>query len=170
MIHSRDDVLRKGQLIPPLSIHTPDGRTVRAWNYKQKKNLVIAFLDANCAPCEEFLRTLASGSAALRERESIALIVLIEPPPRRLTASLPAEVIVGSDIPGRAARAFLGDDGFAAPGFLRGAIFVTDRYGELNAQWPTERHNFPPLSEILSSLDYVQVACDSCSAPSWPAV
>ena len=162
-------MLRKGQLIPPLSIHTPGGRTVRAWDYKQKKNLVIAFLDANCAPCEEFLRTLASSSAVLHESESIALIVFIEPPSRCLTDSLPTEIIVGSDIPGRSARAFLGDDAFAAPGFLRGAIFVTDRYGELSAQWPIERHKFPPLAEILIALDYVQMACDSCSVPTWPA-
>jgi peroxiredoxin len=161
-------VLRKGQLIPPLSIHAPDGR-VRAWDYKQKKNLAIAFLDANCAPCEAFLRALTSHADALREREAVALIVFLEQPSRRLTDSLPAEIIVGSDIPGRSARAFLGDDAFAAPGFLRGAVFVTDRYGELSAQWPTERHKFPPLAEILSALDYVQMACDSCSAPSWPA-
>ena len=162
-------MLRKGQLVPPLSIHTLDGRTVRAWDYKQKKNLVIAFLDANCAPCEEFLRALTSISAALRERESIGLLVFIEPPSRRLTDSLPTEIIVGSDVPGRSARAFLGDDRFAAPGFLRGAIFVTDRYGELSARWPIERHKFPPLAEILTALDYVQMACDSSSAPSWPA-
>ena len=167
VIHSRGDVLRKGQLIPPLSMHTPDGRTVRAWDYKQKKNLVIAFLDANCAPCEEFLRALTSASVAMREREAIALIVFLEQPPQRATDSLPTEIIVGSDIPGRSVRAFLGDDAFAAPGYVRGAIFVTDRYGELNAQWPIERHKFPPLAEILTALDYVQMVCDSCSAPLW---
>jgi hypothetical protein len=164
----RGNVLRKGQLIPPLTIHTPDGRTVRAEDYKQKKNLVIAFLDANCAPCDEFLRALTSASASLREKEAVALIVLLDQPPPRLTDSLPAEIIVGSDIPGRSASAFLGDDAFAAPGFVHGAIFVTDRYGELNAQWPIDRHKFPPLAGILAALDYVQMACDSCSVSSWP--
>ena len=162
MLHNR-------QLIPPLTIHTPDGRTVQAWDYKQKKNLVVAFLDAHCAPCEEFLRLLASNSAVLRERDAVALLVFLEQPPRLLTDSLPAEVIIGADTPGRSARAFLGDDAFAAPGFVRGGVFVTDRYGELSAQWSIERHKFPALAEILGALDFVQMACDSCANPAWPA-
>jgi peroxiredoxin len=165
----RAALLRTRQLIPPLTIHTPDGRTVRGWDYKQKKNLVIAFLDTDCGPCEDFLRQLASQAAALREKEAIALVVFLEQPARRLTDSLPAEIIVGADTPGRAARAFLGDDAFASRGYVRGGVFVTDRYGELSAQWPIERHKFPSLAEILSALDYVQMACDGCGTPLWTA-
>jgi peroxiredoxin len=162
-------LLRIRQLIPPLSIHTPDGRTVRAWDYKQKKNLVIAFLDLDCGSCAEFLRDLAARAAELREREAVALVVFLEQPPRQVTDCLPAEIIVGSDMPGRAVRAFLGEDAFSARGLVRGGVFVTDRYGELSAQWPIERHKFPELAEILSVLDYVQMACDACATPLWQA-
>jgi hypothetical protein len=48
-------------------------------------------------------------------------------------------------------------------------VFVTDRYGELFAQWTTERHKFPAIAEILAALDHVEMACDECSAPSWSA-
>jgi AhpC/TSA family len=116
-----DAVLRNRQLIPPLTIHTPDGRTVRAWDYKQKKNLVIVFLDANCGPCEEFLRALTASAAALREKDAVALLVFLEQPARLLTDSLPPGIIVGSDMPGRSARAFLGEDAFASGGFVRPA-------------------------------------------------
>ncbi len=160
-------MLRIGQLIPPLSIHTPDGRTARAWDYKQKKNLVIAFLDLECAHCTEFLRGLAARVAELHEKEGVALIVFPQQPSNRVTDSLPAEIIVGSDTPGRAAREFLGDDAFSARGFVRGGVFVTDRYGELSAQWPIERHEFPEIDEIMRALDYVQMACDHCAAPLW---
>ncbi|MGA8145694.1 MAG: hypothetical protein WB987_17550 [Candidatus Acidiferrales bacterium] len=162
-------MLRTRQLIPPLSIHTPDGRTARAWDYKQKKNLVIAFLDANCLPCEEFLRKLAACAAELREKEAVALVVFLEQPARQITDSLPAEVIVGSDMSGRTARGFLGEDAFSASGFVRGGVFVTDRYGELSAQWAIDRHVFPELAQILAALDYVQMACDGCGTPLWPA-
>ncbi len=155
--------------MPPLSIHTADGRTVHAWDYKQKKNLVIAFLDADCGPCEEFLRTLASNAVALHEKEAVALIVFLEQPARRLTDSLPAEVIAGSDMPGRNSRAYLGDDALTARGFATSGVFVADRYGELAAQWPIERHKFPPMAQILAALDYVQMACDGCGTPLWPA-
>jgi peroxiredoxin len=162
-------MLRIRQLIPPLSIHTPEGRTACAWNYKQKKNLVIAFLDLECAPCTEFLRRLAARVAELREKEAVALLVFPQQPSRQVTDSLPAEIIVGSDTPGRAAREFLGDDAFSDSGFVRGGIFVTDRYGELSAQWPIERHKFPEIDEIMRALDYVQMACDACATPLWQA-
>ena len=160
-------MLRKGQLIPPLSIHTPDGRTIRAWDYKQKKNLVLAFLDTDCAPCEEFLRALSASALTLHEKEAVALVVFLEQPARRLTDSLPPGIIVGADMPGNSARAFLGEDAFASRGFVRGGVFVTDRYGELFAQWITQRHKFPVIAEILSALDHVEMSCDECSTPSW---
>jgi hypothetical protein len=162
-------VLRNRQLVPPLTIHTPDGRSVRAWDYKQKKNLVIAFLDTDCAPCEEFLRTLVASAAALRKKEAVALVVFLEQPTRRLTDWLPPGIVVGADMPGNSARAFLGEDTFASRGFVRGGVFVTDRYGELFAQWTIERHKFPAIAEIFAALDYVEMACDECSAPSWSA-
>ena len=162
-------MLRDRQLVPPLTIHTPDGRTVRAWDYKQKKNLVIAFLDTDCAPCEEFLRTFVASGGVLREKEAIALLVFLEQPARRLTDTLPPGIIVGADMPGNAARAFLGQDAFASRGFVRGGVFVTDRYGELFAQWTIERHKFPAIADILSALDHVEMACDECSSPLWTA-
>ena len=166
---SRGALLRNRQLVPPLTIHTPDGRTVRAWDYKQKKNLVIAFLDTDCAPCEEFLRALVASAAALREKEAIALIVFLEQPARRVTDSLPSGIIVGTDMPGNSARAFLGEDAFASRGFVRGGVFVTDRYGELFAQWAIDRHKFPAIAEIFAALDHVEMACDECSTPLWAA-
>ena len=153
--------------MPPLTIHTPYGRSVRAWDYKQKKNLVIAFLDTDCAPCEEFLGALVASADALREKEAVALVVFLDQPARRVTDSLPSGIIVGADIPGNSSRAFLGEDTFASRGFVRGGVFVTDRYGELFAQWTIERHKFPAMAEILASLDHVEMACDECSAPLW---
>ena len=61
------------QLIPPLTLRTPRGRTVHAWDFKQKRNLVIAFLDVSCPTCEAFAQTLASHAADLREKEAVAL-------------------------------------------------------------------------------------------------
>jgi len=162
-------LLRNRQLVPPLTIHTPDGRTVRAWDYKQKKNLVIAFLDTDCGPCEEFLRALVANAAELRDKAAVALVVFLEQPARRVTDSLPPGIIVGADMPGNSARAFLGEDAFASRGFVRGGVFVTDRYGELFAQWTIERHKFPAIAEILAALDHVEIACDECSAPLWTA-
>jgi hypothetical protein len=152
-------MLRTRELIPPLSLHTPDGRTIRAWNFKQKKNLVIAFLDLDCALCADSLRQLAARAADLREREAIAFAVFLAPPPPALADSLPKEIIAGCDMAGHGARSYLGNDAFSANGLVRRGIFVTDRYGELCAQWPLTAHRFPALAEIFSSLDLIEMAC-----------
>jgi len=154
-------MLRERQLIPPLTLRTPDGRVVRAWDFKQKKNLVIAFLDAECAPCEEFLKRVIGGAAELRARSAVALFLLMELPAPRISDSLPAEVMVGSDMPGRAARRFFGDAALADGTNCRG-VFVADRYGELLAQWILRSHEFPPFSEIEKWLDHAAIACDGC--------
>jgi len=162
-------MLRTRQLIPPLSLHIPDGRTVRAWDFKQKKNLVIAFLDADCMLCADFLRQLAVRAAELREKETVALVVFLAPPPAALTDSLPKEIIAGCDMSGHSASAYLDDDAFSAHGLVHRGVFVADRYGELFAQWPLAAHKFPALEEILRSLDQIEMACEECSTPLWPA-
>jgi len=162
-------MLRTRQLIPPLSLHTPDGRSIRAWNFKQKKNLVIAFLDTDCELCADFLRKLAARAADLREKETVALAVFLTPPPAVLTDSLPKEIVAGCDMSGYGARAYLGDDAFSARGLVRRGVFVADRYGELFAQWPITAHKFPALEEIISSLNQIEMACEECSAPAWLA-
>jgi hypothetical protein len=162
-------MLRTRQLIPPLSLHAPDGRTVRAWDFKQKKNLVIVFLDADCALCADFLWQLAARAADLREKETVALVIFLAPPPAALTDSLPKDIIAGCDMSGHSARAYLGDDAFSARGLVRGGVFVADRYGELFAQWPLAAHKFPALEEIFRSFDQIEMACEECSTPLWPA-
>jgi hypothetical protein len=162
-------MLRTRQLIPPLSVHAPDGRSIRAWNFKQKKNLVIAFLDADCTLCADFLRQLAAHAADLREKETVALAVFLTPPPAVLTDSLPREIVAGCDMSGYGARAYLGDDAFSWRGLVRRGVFVADRYGELFAQWPITAHKFPALEEIISSLNQIEMACEECNTPAWPA-
>jgi peroxiredoxin len=162
-------MLRMRQLIPPLSVHTPDGQTIRACDFKQKKNLVIAFLDADCALCLDFLRQLAARAADLREKGTVALAIFLAPPPASLTDFLSKEIITGCDMSGHGARAYLGEDAFSARGLVRRGVFVADRYGELFAQWPLAAHKFPAIEEIFGSLDQIEMTCEECSAPAWPA-
>lgn len=161
MLHTR-------QLIPPLKLRTSEGRTVRAEDFKQKKNLVIAFLDADCGPCDEFLSRFALRGGELHQKEAVALVSFLGPPPLALAGRLPEEIIAGSDMSGRGARAFLGEDAFSSRGLVSGGIFVADRYGELFAQWRVTRHEFPSIDEIFSWLDQIEIACEECFVPHWP--
>jgi len=154
------------QLVPPLSIHAPDGRTLRAWDFKQKRSLVIAFLDAGCEPCADFLQRLSGHAPELREKNVVAFAVFLESPPI-LYESLSAGIFAGADFPGRGVRAFLGRDANCASGLRSRGIFVADRYGELFAQWIIPAHGFPPIAEIFSALSQIEIVCEECTHPGW---
>jgi len=127
--------------------------------------VLIAFLDADCAPCDDFLGQLARRAGELREKQAVALIAFLAPAPVSTAGRLPAEIIAGSDISGRGAHAFLGDDAFFSNSFVRSGVFLADRYGELFAQWSVVRHKFPPMDEIIRWLDLIEIACEECGGP-----
>ncbi len=157
------------QLLPPLTARTPAGKTLRAWDFKQKKNLVIVFLHTGCRRCEGFVEKLAARAAELAEREALALIVFAEPPALRVE-NLPAQVVVAADMSGRSQRAYLGEDAFGQAGQERLGVFVADRYGELYAQWVArEEGGLPGVGQVLEWLGQIQVACEECGVSEWSA-
>src|SRR5947209_19197049 len=116
-------VLKTRQVIPPLTARTAGGQTVRACDYKHKKNLVIALLHAGCRRCEDFLNKLAARAAELAERESVALVVFAEAPRAMLSENLPAQILLAADMSGRSQRAYLGEDAFGSSGQQRVGVF-----------------------------------------------
>ena len=151
------------EIIPPLTLRTENGRTIRAWDFKQKKNLLIAFLHADCAPCEEFLRALAANAAQWKESDGIVLAVTLDRPSRALSELASEQVILSVDQSGQATENFLGADAVASGSQANLGVFVTDRYNELAAQWSVRaNHAFPPISEIAANLSRADISCDSC--------
>ena len=147
------------QLIPPVTARTAEGRIVRAWDYKQKRNLVIAFLHADCPRCASWLAHLATRATDLIEQEAIVLAVYAETPPRT-TELLDAPLMAAADLTGHSQSAFLGREPFSPAGLDRVGVFVADRYGELYAQWVApDATGLPSTIDILSTLWQVQVAC-----------
>jgi hypothetical protein len=162
-------MLRTRQLIPPITAQTATGRTICAWDYKQKKNLVIAFLDASSPVCEGFLQQLAAEVTRLAELDAQALVIFSEPPPAALSGSMPKEILLVAEMSGRSARVYLGDESLAPAGQTRWGIFVSDRYGELHAQWlPGNNAAFPAVEEILDWLWRIEITCEECSVSRWP--
>jgi hypothetical protein len=157
------------QLVPPLTLRTTAGRVVRGWDFKQKKNLVIAFLHAGCARCEEFVRCLADGAAELAERDAVALVVLPEAASGALAEALPPAILLGTELSGRAARAYLGEEAFSPNGQERVGVFVADRYGELSAQWvAASEEGLPAFADLLRRLTQIEIVCEGCGVSEWP--
>ncbi len=163
-------MLKHRQMIPPVTARACDGRVVQAWDYKQKRSLLIAFLHADCGDCEAFFVRLVREAARLAELEATALVVLPEPPLARLTDGLPPHVLLAADVSGRSQRAFLGKDAFERRGVAAGevGVFVTDRFGELAAQWCGSHDALPGMPDALGWLHQAQIACEECGSPHWP--
>ena len=159
------------QLIPPLTARRLDdgaGEIVRAWDYKQKKSLLIAFLHGDCPQCRSFAARLASRVAELLELDSVALVIYLEAPRAGLTAAPPV-ILLASETTGRAAQEYLGADVFGPLGLARVGLFVADRYGELFAQWEArDADGLPALAEAFKWLAHTQIVCEECSTPHWP--
>lgn len=146
------------QLVPPLTVRTPAGDTVRAWDYKQKKSLLIAFLHTECPLCRAFAERLASRSAEFAARDSAALLIALDLP--RWGVQPTPQVVLASDTNGRAAQEYLGPDPFGPLGVARVAMFITDRYGELYAQWEArDADALPPVADAFKWLTHTQLGC-----------
>ena len=160
-------VLKLRQIVPPLGARTTAGQIVRAWDFKQKKALLIAFLHADCTRCARFVAQLRERATELAEREAVALVIFSEVPLAAMSDSLPKHVVMATDMSGQAQHAFLGEEVFGPAGQQQIGVFVADRYGELFAQWVGGDDALPGVPEALSWLAQIQIACEECGAPHW---
>jgi peroxiredoxin len=161
-----EKMLKLRQIIPPITARAADGRVVQAWDYKQKRALAIVFLHAGCWRCADFLERLRENAVGLKECEAVALVIFSETPASH--ENFPAQIVVAADVSGKSQRAFLGEDAFGPAGQVRLGAFVTDRYGELRAQWSGPHEDaLPQAGEILDCLSQIQMACEECFPTEW---
>jgi hypothetical protein len=157
------------QQIPALTLRSFKGKTVSAWDYKQKRNRVIVLVGRNSPGTRRFLRDVAAHASDWKEKDAIALIVFPEPPSEDLFGGLPPEVIAGVDAGGQSFTRYLGEDAFGPAGLERQGVFVADRYGEIFARWIVEEQDdFPGIPAILKVLEQIEITCEECQVASWP--
>jgi hypothetical protein len=154
--------------IPALTLRTFDGRSVSAWDFKQRRNRVIALLCADSPKSWEFMKKLVAHAADWKEKETIGLVVFQKVPLTGLPTTLPPEVIAGTDETGNSIARYLGEQARGANGTERQGVFVADRYGELYAKWVIEKdEDLPAVSEILKALEQIEIACEECQRSTW---
>ena len=154
-----ESVLRVGQLIPPLAARAPDGTPIAAWDYRQKRNLCIAFLHAECATCAGYLERLARRAADFAERDTLALLVLPKlPVPGN---SLPAPLLLTADPTGKSQVQYFGKRAANTRGVSLVGVFLANRYGQLSMQWlRADACQLPSPEAILTGLRETQLAED----------
>jgi hypothetical protein len=154
--------------IPALTLRTFDGRSVSAWDFKQRRNRVIAVLRADSPKSWDFLKQLVAHAADWKEKEAVGLVVFQKVPLTGLPAALPPEIIAGTDDTGSSIARYLGEQALGGNDIERQGVFVADRYGELYAKWIVEKDGeLPAVSEILKALEQIEIACEECQPTTW---
>ena len=151
-----ESILRRGQVIPTFTLPDTAGAPVRRTAYRDKQNLVLAFLpDAADEGTRAYLRALAVDYASLRAETGEVLAILrgagaaISEAQREL--ALPFPLLHDAD--GAVSARFL-------PPTARAGVFVTDRYGELYFAAPAAgTATLPPIAEIQAWLEAIDRQC-----------
>jgi peroxiredoxin len=148
--------LKRGQVVPAFTLPDTAGAPVRRTAYRDKKNLVLAFLpDAEDDGARAYLRALAQGYQAFRAETGEVLAILrgdgAAVADARRELALPFPLLHDAD--GAATARFL-------PPAARAGVFVTDRYGELYFAAPAaSTAALPPIAELQAWLEAIDRQC-----------
>lgn len=151
-------LLEADQVVPGVPMtDAATGRPVRAWDFRHRRALVLAFLHADCAACEAYGRDLAAVREDLSGAGAEARAVLPAGTSGDGEGALPALI----DETGRAVRRFL-----EAPEAVP-LVLLIDRFGAAWRSYPSPGHDFPSTDEVVASLWHVATMCPECGVSTW---
>ncbi|HKV28371.1 MAG TPA: hypothetical protein VJN90_08900, partial [Candidatus Acidoferrales bacterium] len=110
------NTIRLRQQIPALTLRTPDGRSISAWDFKQKRNRVIALLRADSPRSWDFVNQIVAHADDWKQKDAVGLVVFSKPPGTGMPANLPPEIIAGTDASGRSIVRYLGTEALGPGG------------------------------------------------------
>lgn len=154
--------LEMEKVVPDFTLPSLDGGQIGPGTYKQRANLVIAYLDLDrCGECKDFLRDLADSYQLYRADETEILAVCLQPVGELRgqvgTLGLPFPVL--SDEHGAVRGIYFSGE----PGQPMGGVFITDRYGALRVRMFSQTGaELPAQKEILDWLDLIEMECPEC--------
>lgn len=169
----QQSVPEEGYALPAFALEDASRSTIRLWDYKQRRPVLLAFVHGvDCACCRAWLHTLAERQALLDELRVVTLVIAPERVERldALRMELGAAAVVLSDADrGVAARYLPHANGAGPEGHLVG-LYAADRYLHCLGRWFAEdADTLPPWDEPLGEIAFaVQEGC-GCSLPAWPA-
>lgn len=154
-------ILERGQMLPPFTLPGADNLPHGPWDYKQREHLMLLFLQSTTkSEARDLLCTFAQAYKDLREEQCALLVITADPVIINLQTQdelhLPFPLLSDASatiIP----RYTLWD---STQSRLTPALILADRYGEIYSSWMTEQEaELPPLSELLTTLRYLNSLC-----------
>jgi peroxiredoxin len=152
-----------GRDLAAFELPASDGRSIRLWDYRLRRNPVMFFHHgAGCPRCRGELARIARYYRQYRERDGEVLAIGPDAPAvaAALAADLELPFALLSDPDGRVARR----QRVGVP-----AVIVANRVEEIWAAWsPNDELDLPSQEEILGWLEFVVLQChNGCGRPDW---
>jgi peroxiredoxin len=155
-------VPRPGELLRDFTLPAADGTPLRLSELRGQSSLVLILTGA--LPPARTLQPLLAASHEY-EIEDAKLVVIVAAQPgeaRSFQSGQPAEVTVLADADAKVHRQAGADRNSSA-------IYVTDRFGEVFAEWRTTSGDaLPPVQEVTRTLRQISLLCPECGFPEWP--
>lgn len=161
MSHTNQPHLAVGQIIPAFALPGADGMPHSPWDYKQRQNLILLFLNSVLSSeTRGFLRTFSKSYSAIREEQCSILVISLDTVLDNLLTQgelhLPYPLL--ADPKGEVFSQFTRHD--ASIDTYYPCIVLADRYNALYQQWIAKREaDLPQIDELLDSLQYLNKLC-----------
>lgn len=157
------------QVVHDFTLPCTDGKRISLQDYRGHFSLVLIFAgDPSQITEKKCLSELVQRYSEIREADAEVLLVLACSRERAEAtghqAKRPFPVLADEDL--QVHKAFGALDPRAVPA---AALYVTDRFLEVFAEWRTgEGDSLPNASELISWLDYINSQCPECTQAEWP--
>ena len=149
------------EVIPAFSLPGTDGVPHSPWDYKQRENLILLFTSSSTtSEGRGLLRAFARQYSEFREELCSILAITADTVLVNLQTQealqLPFPLL--SDPQGSVIARYTYWDG--ATKSLSPSIVLTNRYNALYKQWiATSEADLPPITELMESLQYLNLLC-----------
>lgn len=157
----------KGSVIRDFQLRSAEGRPVLLSGCRGHSNIVLV-LAGEADLAGKLLSDLAGHQAELNKNEARALIIVPGPPERaaalKCFLQLNSEVLADVDAELHRVMGTADREGRILP-----ALFITDRFGEVFAEFRVAQgKNLPGMEEIQGWIDLMNRQCPECGPPEWP--
>jgi peroxiredoxin len=160
----------RGQVLRNFALLSAAGKQVQISDYRGRANLVVVLAGAQGSEPElELLTQLACRQAEILEQEAEVIAVLYCTLAQALAikSRMQFPFVVLADSEGAVHRSLGALDSKGSP---RLAVYVTDRYGEVFALYPTAPGDAAPgAQDLVGWLEFINQHCPECFPPEWPA-
>lgn len=152
---------KEKHMMPSFHLESVDGKSIGPSDYKEKLNLLIYVFDINCGPCLDFLKEASGRYDDYKELNAEILAIaegstdVIKDVAQKLNLQFP--VLIDAD------GSILKQYSLTAP-----AVFVADKFGEIELMAAKEGEHLPDHDEILNTIELAEIECPECGVSTWP--